>query len=502
MRGNLASSIRRIPSTSFVQSSIGGSSRNTATISRQSGIRQISSSSVALVSRPTLSRFQADQYNRIESNSNPSSSKDSFPPTLAKATARRRSSKSTSGNSQAQLQGKETSDAHSSGEVEVSTQKSDPSVEQQVISKSEEPRTSTDSVEAKSHHVQTTSTDSTAKPSSKTITERLKGLWENIKYLFRFYYNGVKQIWKDRALVQAKRKEVAERVTAGKGGIMWSEKAMIELHEADVRKLPLFLAILLILEEILPLVVIYAPSLLPSTCILPSQSLKMRAEEERIRGLAIQRMAKDEQVRNFVDHLASTSCEEGNLNATNTQPSVVSSLNSLEKNVLQDVASVFGLRSWGPSSLVISRIEKHLRFLQEDDELLQKAYGSRNEKAADETQKNEWTSITNSSWLWRACGRRGIRSSQADESTMERNLEAYLHLTQSIKKDIVSSSSSQPSLTLEYAFVPLALYDGTPRSLHRLQGVATEEQSKGLRKRTQEVVDSVVQEEKRKEGAQ
>ncbi|PWN36999.1 uncharacterized protein FA14DRAFT_8566 [Meira miltonrushii] len=496
MRGNLANSIRRISSTSLAQQTFGAtSSRNTATISRQSRIRHLSSSSAALISRPTLPRFQSDQYNRIESNSNASSSKDSFPPSLIKSTARRRNNKSTNGNSQVQSQGKEAADKYS-----AATQTNGPPIEQGVASTTEESSTS-NSVKANAQSTQSTAADSTAKP-SKTISERIKGLWENIKYLFRFYYNGVKQIWKDRALVQAKKKEIADRVTAGKGGALWSEKAMIELHQADVRKLPLFLAILIILEEVLPLVVIYAPSLLPSTCILPSQSLKMRAEEERRRGLAIQRMAKEEQVRNFVDRLASTSCEEGQASVVEAESSVVSSLHSLEKDVVRDIANVFGLRSWGPSSLVISRIEKHLRFLQEDDELLQKAYAAKDEKLADETQKSEWTSITNSPWLWRACGRRGIRSSQADESTMQRNLEAYLHLISSIKKDIASSSTSQPSLMLEYALVPLALYDGTPRSLRRLQGVATVEQSKGLRKRTQEVVDSVVQEEKRKEGVE
>lgn len=494
MRGNLANSIRRIPSTSFAQGSIGGSSKNTVTICRQSGIRQISCSSVTLISRPTLPRFQADQYNRVESNSNASSSKDSLPPSLINSTARRRNVKSPNGNSQVQRQGKETSEIYPAAKVDSTNQKAERLIKQRSSDASEKLSTTTDSIKANSQPTQTTSTDSTAAP-SKSISERIKGLWENVKYLFRFYYNGVKQIWKDRGLVQAKRKEIAERVTAGKGGATWSEKAMIQLHEADVRKLPLFLAILLILEEILPLVVIYAPSLLPSTCILPSQSLKMRAEEERRRGLAIQGMAKQEQVRNFVDRLASNSCEEGKPSTVDKGHSVDLTLKDLEKEVLRDIANVFGLRSWGPSPLVISRIEKHLRFLQEDDELLQKAFESKD-------GKDEWSSIINSNWLWRACGRRGIRSSQADESTMQRNLEAYLHLTQSIKRDIASNSSSQPSLTLEYAFVPLALYDGTPRSLNRLQGVATEEQSKGIRKRTQEVVDSVVQEEKRKEGVE
>lgn len=36
-----------------------------------------------------------------------------------------------------------------------------------------------------------------------------------------------------------------------------------------------FIAIIAILEEILPLVIIYAPFLLPSTCILPSQQRRI-----------------------------------------------------------------------------------------------------------------------------------------------------------------------------------------------------------------------------------
>lgn len=62
-------------------------------------------------------------------------------------------------------------------------------------------------------------------------------------------------------------------------------------------KLPLFVAILLILEEILPLVVIYAPGLLPSTCILPSQLAKIRHKDELRRAEAIKRLREREEVR-------------------------------------------------------------------------------------------------------------------------------------------------------------------------------------------------------------
>lgn len=335
--------------------------------------------------------------------------------------------------------------------------------------------------------------DATA--SSKSISERIKGLWENIKYLFRFYYNGVKQIWKDRTRVNAMRKEIAEREASGKEGVRWMEKSVIELHQADVRKLPLFLAILIILEEVLPLVVIYAPSLLPSTCILPSQSLKMRSEEERRRGMAVQRLASDLSVRNVVDHIVTLTCTDPAQSLQNSELPVTDverpqKLSELNGKALRDVANVFGIRSWGPVSLVSSRIEAHLRFLHEDDQLLLRVWQARHSN--DEDDMNRWMAICKSPWLWRACSRRGLRASAADEAVMERNLEAYLHTVSQLDEGI----------SLQRALVPLALYDGTQRLLNQLQGQASEEQSKGLRKRTAEVVESVVKEEKRKEGVE
>jgi LETM1 and EF-hand domain-containing protein 1, mitochondrial len=53
-----------------------------------------------------------------------------------------------------------------------------------------------------------------------------------------------------------------------------------------------FVLILVILEEILPLVVIYAPFMLPSTTILPSQAERIfkKQEEKRIEALAQARL--------------------------------------------------------------------------------------------------------------------------------------------------------------------------------------------------------------------
>jgi hypothetical protein len=64
-------------------------------------------------------------------------------------------------------------------------------------------------------------------------------------------------------------------------------------------RLPPFLILLVILEEIIPLLVIYAPSILPSTCILPSQMQKIRekTEERHMRWLDVLRKSESRRKR-------------------------------------------------------------------------------------------------------------------------------------------------------------------------------------------------------------
>jgi LETM1 and EF-hand domain-containing protein 1 len=315
----------------------------------------------------------------------------------------------------------------------------------------------------------------------KTLLDRIKGLWENLKYLFRFYYEGVKQIWRDRKIVADLRKKITDRQAQSGEGTRFIEDAMIKQHEADLRKLPLFLAILLILEEVLPLVVIYAPSLLPSTCVLPSQSTKMRSEEERLRGLAVQALSSNDAVRKAVTEIAvAAETQPRSYNSSEGDSATTSSATPLDPVTIKKVAQLFGLSARGPSSMVQSRIQRHLGKLKTEDELLQRALHSK-------SSTPEWKEICRSDWLWKACAQRGLRSFEAEERVMEHNLIAYLHLTTSQTLDDTHRS-----------LLPLALYDGTLQDLMRYQREAEQESSKGIRRRTQEVVQEVKETEKKK----
>lgn len=77
----------------------------------------------------------------------------------------------------------------------------------------------------------------------------------------------------------------------------------VRLTDLAFRRLVPFVLILVVLEEILPLIVLYVPGLLPSTCVLPSQSDRIRekAETRRLQALVplkewVQRSGKNAQV--------------------------------------------------------------------------------------------------------------------------------------------------------------------------------------------------------------
>ena len=100
-------------------------------------------------------------------------------------------------------------------------------------------------------------------------------------------------------LIFSRRKHIAlikARIKSGGAPLTRSEYRLIQTQKDDIKKCVLtlsllhfhhsssihrvipFLIIALILEEVIPLIAIYAPFMLPSTCILPSQQQRIEAK--------------------------------------------------------------------------------------------------------------------------------------------------------------------------------------------------------------------------------
>ena len=110
-------------------------------------------------------------------------------------------------------------------------------------------------------------------------------------------------------LIFSRRKEIAlirARIKAGGTPLTRSEHRLIQTQKDDINKCVLFIllhryyslsihrvipfiVIALILEEAIPLIAIYAPFMLPSTCILPSQQQRIEDQRaEKAKAFAIQ----------------------------------------------------------------------------------------------------------------------------------------------------------------------------------------------------------------------
>lgn len=150
--------------------------------------------------------------------------------------------------------------------------------------------------------------------------------------LLKFYLRGSKLIWTRQKLI----KELSppkDRV----------DYRFIHTQRQDVKKVVPFLFMALILEELIPIMILYVPSLLPSTCILPAQSARIRARKVEAAAAA--------------QRVLSASGKE-------TDVRLGSSIYS------RQLCYLYGLPGWGPSLLQTWRTERHLAFVARDDKFL------------------------------------------------------------------------------------------------------------------------------------
>lgn len=224
---------------------------------------------------------------------------------------------------------------------------------------------------------------------------RIAKLWHQAKELFRFYVRGLKQLLTHRQIVKDLEARVKEEKSQGIPSTMtWEEAHFVKTYKEDLVKLVPFLLILLIVEEALPLVVLYAPFLLPSTCILPSQRARILWKRDDAQYIARQ------DVRRILSELGPVT---GIVNA---------SVSEMPERLVTGLTKMFGLSTRGPVMLHRRRLEKHLAYLLNDDRLL-----------VHESHMGSHLDLRN---LRKAMSERGFLAS-AEESQLRATLEKRLH---------------------------------------------------------------------------
>lgn len=293
----------------------------------------------------------------------------------------------------------------------------------------------------------------------------------------------------------------------------WGEARLARTHKSDLKKLPLFLAILIIVEEVLPLVVIYAPFLLPSTCILPSQLLKIRHGEEVKRAAAVERLRTSDKVRELMALAGLPGPNKGSslggavsrrieqqvtdlpALSDEARAELSAAWQNLSDDVLADLNVVFGLPTrFRPARVLRANLERHVGNVMSDDILL---HVGKQTTAASQPQSAQLSTMTSTGsdagspelstavddadisdehsrprdfpqdvpTLSSVASERGLRASEVDGHDMASELRSWTEMTRHLvarrSKAAVGSDASLPSpkfSAVEIAFLPLSLY--------------------------------------------
>ncbi|KAI0093294.1 hypothetical protein BDY19DRAFT_419586 [Irpex rosettiformis] len=183
-------------------------------------------------------------------------------------------------------------------------------------------------------------------------------LFHQAKELFKFYYRGLKLINTNRKRAN----EMKERVKIGGPPLTRWEHRFIRTSEEDMRKLIPFALIILIAEEVIPLVVMYTPFILPSTCILPAQ-------KERIDGkLHAKQQVSAASMRDTFERIYALGKSDAGKDVKHL----------LDGPGLIAYSGILGHSNYSLDFLRMRKIRKHLSAVAEDDALLiREARGSR-----------------------------------------------------------------------------------------------------------------------------
>ncbi|KAF9264221.1 hypothetical protein L218DRAFT_958646 [Marasmius fiardii PR-910] len=184
-----------------------------------------------------------------------------------------------------------------------------------------------------------------AHPDAPFFRKLLHSTWE----LTKFYFRGAKLIYTRQGEIKA----IKGRVRSGGTPITRLEGRLIETQRRDINKVVPFLVIAVLLEELIPVIAIYAPFMLPSPCLLPAQRERIEAKK------ALKALSTISSSRPMFLALQAKS-QGGKLPLAALR----------EPGSATMVCSMLQLPTFGIDLLRLWRIRRHLRFISSDDQLL------------------------------------------------------------------------------------------------------------------------------------
>ncbi|CAK7208971.1 hypothetical protein SCUCBS95973_000293 [Sporothrix curviconia] len=252
----------------------------------------------------------------------------------------------------------------------------------------------------------------TTRPPSLELPERnpdastFSHLFATGKAYLSFYKTGLRYLVENTKQVRAMNAAMEDNNSGSEGGHTWHATRADLLTRRrwghDMRRLPLFGLLLLICGEFTPFVVLVFPHVVPYTCRIPKQVLKLRTKVEERREAAF---------RDYEAALAAAK-EAGDAGPSDAASSL---LVSRSLGLVAPFWDRIGLLSAAPG-FAHSAVERRLAFLTEDDALLRRAGGA----AALEPDE-----------VVLASADRGMNVIGQDEDRLRKQLAKWLALTRS-----------------------------------------------------------------------
>ncbi|KAK9729518.1 hypothetical protein K7432_000203 [Basidiobolus ranarum] len=229
---------------------------------------------------------------------------------------------------------------------------------------------------------------------------------ERFKELLVFYKNGIKKTFSNKKAAKVlKAKQAAGQELTRK------EFQLVSGAFSDSRKLVPFAFLLILFPEAIPFVLVFAPSVVPSTCITETQMQNKIKKVNEKRGVIVESVL--ESLENGVHALTKEDFQSTNgIMQLSRRFQNDFQLNAIQQIQLSAYCRFMGLADFGPKFMLERRLSKHLDYLREDD-----GYLSR-----------EGINTLSRDELRSANEERGMKSIDIEDKQLAQNLQKWVDL--------------------------------------------------------------------------
>ena len=179
--------------------------------------------------------------------------------------------------------------------------------------------------------------------------------------------------WVERIACRKQSKQLLRRIQSASENTMplsRPEFRLVSTSGRDMRKLAPFLMVLVIAPELIPFLLVFAPGMIPSTCILPDQELQRRKKIKERRDALAESVMKTLQLELVNAYTTDDFTQDTRLIRLAQKHHAEFTLDQASEAQLKAYARFLGLSEFGGAFFIKRRLQQHLAFLDRDDAFL------------------------------------------------------------------------------------------------------------------------------------